>query len=89
MNNPLVLIISAVVAILIIIIVVSLLKKSKKEDIDNSSILDVDVVGVPEVSDFSYGYEKEETVVMQPVNQETTEEPKENENTEEKENKEE
>lgn len=39
-----------------------------------SSILDVDEEGVPnnsESSNFSYGYEKEETVVMQPVTEET------------------
>ena len=48
------------------------LKKDKNKE-PETSILDVDEVGVPntsELQDFSYGYEKEETIVMNPVTDE-------------------
>lgn len=56
----------------------------------NSSILDVKESGVPnnsEAKDFSYGYEKEETVVMDPVKDDKdTEKDTTTENTKDKEN---
>lgn len=58
---------------------------STSSDEGKSSILDVNEDGVPNNSDasnFSYGYEKEETVVMEPV----TEDDKVTEETESKEN---
>ena len=63
-----VIIVIAVFLIVGLIAVISL-KKNKE---DEPSILDVTTVGVPsssEAQDFSYGYERDETVVMQPVNQ--------------------
>ena len=77
-NDNLVMIICAAVALLIIIISIILIKKSKKDDEESASILDIDAVGVPDSKDFSYGYEKEETIIMQPV-----EEPKKEEETKE------
>ena len=49
------------------------------EEEKEASILDVDEKGVPNSSediDFSYGYEKEATVVMDPVKENTSEEEK-------------
>lgn len=68
MNNNLLLIPIGIVLIFIIIIIIYLVKRSKKTDEQPTSILDVNEVGVPSSSDFSYGYEKEETVVMNPIN---------------------
>ena len=67
MNNYLLLIPIAIVLIFIIIIIVYLVKRSKANDEQPSSILGVNDVGVPSSADFSYGYEKEETVVMNPI----------------------
>lgn len=70
LNNML--IIGGVIAVLIIIIVITVnLSKKNKDKEPETSILDVDEVGVPntsELKDFSYGYEKEETIIMNPVN---------------------
>lgn len=63
----------AVVVLIIIIVIVSLAKKKKENGDEEASILDIDEVGVPntsELKDFSYGYEKEETIVMNPVKEE-------------------
>ena len=59
---------------IIIIGIISKNKKNKNKE-PEASILDVDEVGVPntsELQDFSYGYEKEETIVMNPVTDENT-----------------
>ena len=61
-----------VVIFIIILIIIQKNKKSKYKE-PEASILDVDEVGVPntsELQDFSYGYEKEETIVMNPVTDE-------------------
>ena len=65
------------VILIILIIVLIVVSKNKNKIKANSepeaSILDVDEVGVPntsELQDFSYGYEKEETIVMNPVTDE-------------------
>ena len=60
---------------IIVFIIIMLISKSKKnkDKEPEASILDVDEVGVPntsELQDFSYGYEKEETIVMNPVTDE-------------------
>lgn len=50
---------------------------NENDDNDNHSILDVDGAKVPndsEAKDFSYGYEKEETIVMDPVEENISEE---------------
>lgn len=64
-------IISLVVAVILIfaIILIVLLSKRKNKDKEvPASILDVQNIGVSTNNqEFSYGYEKEETVVMQPV----------------------
>lgn len=60
-----------VVIFIIILIIIQKNKKSKYKE-PEASILDVDEVGVPntsELQDFSYGYEKEETIVMNPVSE--------------------
>ena len=50
--------------IIVIAIVNSIKNKNKVED--TSSILDIDIDGVVD-SSFDYGFEKEDTVVMEPV----------------------
>ena len=61
------------VIILVIILVIFLILKSKKNNEEQVSILDINNVGVSAESDeFSYGYEKEATVVMNPINEETS-----------------
>ena len=61
--------------IVLVIVIIAIISKSKKDKNKEpeASILDVDEVGVPntsELQDFSYGYEKEETIVMNPVTDE-------------------
>lgn len=65
----------AIIVLIIVIVVIAIISKSKKDKNKEpeASILDVDEVGVPntsELQDFSYGYEKEETIVMNPVTDE-------------------
>ena len=65
----------AIIVLIIVIVIISIISKSKKDKNKEpeASILDVDEVGVPntsELQDFSYGYEKEETIVMNPVTDE-------------------
>ena len=73
----------AIISIIIIAIIIVLVANSRKNSEPEASILDVNEVGVSsETSDFSYGYEKEETVVMDPV-KDTEEEQKEEEKTKE------
>ena len=65
----------AIVVLIIVIIIIGIISKNKKNKNKEpeASILDVDEVGVPntsELQDFSYGYEKEETIVMNPVTDE-------------------
>ena len=50
--------------LLIIILIFS--RKNKTVDEVSSSILDVDIDGVID-KDFDYGYEKEDTIVMKPI----------------------
>ena len=62
-------IIGAVLAVIIIIVIIVLIVKSgkdKKKEPD-VSIMDVQNSGVPNNQEFTYGYEKEPTVVMPPV----------------------
>ncbi len=62
-------IVCAILVILFIILVVSLLKKPSEKE-EEISILDINEEGVPNSSEdttFSYGYEKEETIVMKKV----------------------
>ena len=64
----------AIIVLIIVIVIISKSKKDKNKE-PEASILDVDEVGVPntsELQDFSYGYEKEETIVMNPVTDENT-----------------
>lgn len=56
--------------IILIIVIIRVILKSKKEKVIEASILDVNEVGVNETKDFSYGYEKEETIVMNAVKDE-------------------
>mgnify|MGYP000628903532 CR=1 FL=1 len=83
----------AIVVLIIVIIIIGIISKNKKNKNKEpeASILDVDEVGVPntsELKDFSYGYEKEETIVMNPVtennikNEETKENKEESEDNE-------
>lgn len=78
-----------VILIILIIVLIVVSKNKNKNKANNepeASILDVDEVGVPntsELKDFSYGYEKEETIVMNPITENNIE------NEEEKNNKEE
>ena len=65
----------AIIVLIIVIVIIAIISKSKKDKNKEpeASILDVDEVGVPntsELQDFSYGYEKEETIVMNPVTDE-------------------
>lgn len=74
--NYIILIPVIIIAIIIIAFVIYLVTNSKKEKETPASILDVNEVGVPSSSEFSYGYEKEETIVMNPVTEEKKEEEK-------------
>ncbi len=65
----------AIIVLIIVIVIIAIISKSKKDKNKEpeASILDVDEIGVPntsELQDFSYGYEKEETIVMNPVTDE-------------------
>ena len=65
----------AIIVLILVILIIAIISKSKKDKNKEpeASILDVDEVGVPntsELQDFSYGYEKEETIVMNPVTDE-------------------
>lgn len=65
----------AIIVLIIVIVIIAIISKSKKDKNKEpeASILDVDEVGVPntsELQDFSYGYEKEETIVINPVTDE-------------------
>ena len=74
LNNKIIIGIAIVVLIIVFIIIVLISKNKKNKNKEpEASILDVDEVGVPntsELQDFSYGYEKEETIVMNPVTDE-------------------
>ena len=76
LNNKIIIGIAIAVLIIVFIIIVLISKSKKNKDKEpEASILDVDEVGVPntsELQDFSYGYEKEETIVMNPVTDENT-----------------
>ena len=72
-KNIIIGIVAALVVIFIIILIIIQKNKKGKYKEPEASILDVDEVGVPntsELQDFSYGYEKEETIVMNPVTDE-------------------
>ena len=53
-------------ALIIIIIIVIASRKNKNKE-PEASILDVNDIGVNDNREFSYGYEKEATIVMEPV----------------------
>lgn len=57
-------------ALFIIISLITNNIKRKKKVEPSKSILDVDIDGVVD-GEFSYGYEKEDTVVMKPIEKET------------------
>lgn len=61
-----------IILIIVIVLAIYLIKNSKNKE-QSASILDVNEVGVPSSSEFSYGYEKEATIVMDPVNSEQQE----------------
>lgn len=66
-------IILTIILIITIILTVLLSKKKNKNKEVPASILDIQNIGVSTNNqEFSYGYEKEETIVMQPVNVNTT-----------------
>lgn len=69
MNNLVIIgIIIAVILIFAIILIVLLSKRKNKNKEIPASILDIQNIGVSTNNqEFSYGYEKEETIVMQPV----------------------
>ena len=73
LSNSLIIILAIVLVVIIAVVVIFIIsKKSKKVEEKPASILDVDNPGVPnssETTNFSYGYEKEETVVMNPVDE--------------------
>ena len=58
--------------ILLLIIIILIIKNIilKKPEEKKSSILDVSIDGVVD-KDFEYGFEKEDTIVMKPVEKET------------------
>ena len=60
------------VAFIIIVMVLSSIIKSRKEAKKgpSSSILDIDIDGVDEDKTFEFGYEKEDTIVMEQVKEE-------------------
>ncbi len=71
--NSIYIIIGVIVLILIISIIALISSNKNKESESEASILDIEEVGVPnssETKDFSYGYEKEETIVMNPISEE-------------------
>ncbi len=79
MSLNLLIVISIIVMIIVIIsLCIVLVSKSKKKVQEpSSSILDVNDIGVSNnTQEFSYGYEKEETVVMNPVDVEDNDDSK-------------
>ena len=68
-----------IILVIIIVVVIILLANSKKNKEEDISILDINEVGVSNDSDFSYGYEKEETIVMKPIEEEKNKSDKESE----------
>lgn len=79
-----------VLILLIIAIILIVLSKKKNKDKDKEilpSILDIKDIGVSaNDQEFSYGYEKEETIVMQPINNNLIGENEENQKPENVEN---
>ena len=71
-------VIAAFVALIVLVLIMVKLKNRNKDIEEFASILDVNEVGVNETKDFSYGYQKEETIVMNPVNEENKEEKEDN-----------
>ena len=63
-----------IIALIVIAFIIYLITNSKNNKEPSASILDVNEVGVPSSAEFSYGYEKEETIVMNPVTEEKTDE---------------
>ena len=71
MINEVLIVIVALVLLILIVSLLVLLKKKNSNNDDNISILDIDDIGVStNDSEFSYGYEKEATIVMNPVTDE-------------------
>ena len=86
LDNKIIIGIAIIILVIVIAVIVAIVSKNKKNKNKEpeASILDIDEVGVPntsELQDFSYGYEKEETIVMNPV---TDENINKNENDKEK-----
>ena len=71
-KDMIIMIIIGVVALIIVIMVLSSIIKSRKEakNRPSSSILDIDIDGVDEDKTFEFGYEKEDTIVMEQVKEE-------------------
>ena len=67
-GSLIIIILAAVVVIAVLVAIVLIVKKNKQVKEPEPSILDVQNTGVNENQDFSYGYEKESTIVMQPLN---------------------
>ena len=84
MSNEVLVVIVALVLLILIVSLLVLLKKKNSNNDDNISILDIDDIGVStNDSEFSYGYEKEATIVMNPVTEEKDEKVNEEEKEEE------
>lgn len=65
---------AVLVLLVLVILIIDILKKNKKTSNEPPvSILDVDLNGVQPMEDrtFDYGYEKEDTVYMNPIEQKT------------------
>ena len=81
-----------IVSVCVILIIIVLIFNRRKNTEPEASILDVNEVGVPstlEAADFSYGYEKEETIIMNAVNEKQDEKTEEESKVEEEKNTEE
>lgn len=65
----------ALLIIILIIVIVSIIKSKRSKNEPSASILDVNLDGVPDSNDrtFNYGYEKEDTIVMNPVEEDNNE----------------
>lgn len=87
MFNSDIIIAAVIIALLVVIaVIIFIINKSKKNSEPEASILDVEEVGVPstsEANDFSYGYEKEETIVMDAIDVNKDETKEEENNNEE------
>lgn len=67
MQSNVLVILLIVFIVIALFIIFAIIKSKNKQKEPESSILDVDEIGVSNNQEFSYGYEKEETIVMDPV----------------------